>query len=62
MTCSECGRELTRDETGLSRKLINRATEVFFCLDCLSRKFDLSKEQLTELIEHFRRSGCTLFL
>ena len=62
MICSECGKELTRNETGISRKLINRATTVFYCLDCLSHIYDLSKEQLEELIEHFRRSGCTLFL
>lgn len=61
MICADCGRELTCDETGLSRKLINRGTTVFFCLDCLSRKFLLPREQLTELIDHFRKSGCTLF-
>ena len=33
MTCARCGKPLSSDETGLSRKLINRCTTVFFCLD-----------------------------
>lgn len=61
MNCSRCGRELTRDETGLSRKLISRATTVFFCLDCLGKEYHLERSQLLELIEHFRAAGCTLF-
>lgn len=61
MKCATCGRELTSDETGLSRKLINRGTTVFFCLDCLSRRFGISVAQLRELIASFRAAGCTLF-
>ena len=61
MKCARCGRELTSDETGLSRKLINRGTEVFFCLDCLGDRFGISEVQLRELIATFRAAGCTLF-
>lgn len=61
MTCARCGRTLTADETGLSRKLINRGTTVFFCLTCLSRDFRVSEQSLSEMIERFRASGCTLF-
>lgn len=61
MTCARCGKPLSSDETGLSRKLINRGTTVFFCLDCLSADFRLSREQLLDLIERFREAGCTLF-
>ena len=61
MRCAECGRELSRDETGLSRKLISRATRECYCLECLSRRFRMPRERLLELAEHFRRAGCTLF-
>ena len=62
MRCADCGRELTRDETGLSRKLISRGTQVFYCMDCLGARFRLSRPQLERLIEQFRAAGCTLFL
>ncbi len=62
MNCAECGKPLTRDETGLSRKLINRAARECFCLDCLGRRFKVTPEQLTEMAEHFRKAGCTLFI
>ena len=61
MNCAACGRELSRNEQGLSRKLINRGTATLYCLDCLGAMFRLSHEQLQELIDHFRAAGCTLF-
>ena len=61
MNCAGCGRCLTGDETGLSRKLISRGTTGFYCLSCLSGMFHTPVPQLQELIEHFRDSGCTAF-
>ena len=61
MKCAHCGRELNADETGLSRKLISRGTDICFCLGCLSRRFNVTIRQLEELIANFRASGCTLF-
>ena len=61
MKCANCGRELSRNETGLSFKLINRNTRECFCLECLSKRFRTSPEHLLELAEHFRKAGCTLF-
>jgi len=61
MTCCTCGRELTRDETGLTRKLVSRAAKDCYCLGCLGDMFRLTQAQLQELIDHFRESGCTLF-
>jgi len=62
LTCADCGRELTRDERGLSYKLISRAATELYCLDCLSRQFHLSRQELLRLAEQFRQAGCTLFL
>ena len=60
--CAGCGCELSRDERGLSCKLINRATEQFYCYDCLGKEFRLSRQELERLADQFRESGCTLFL
>ena len=59
--CASCGKELSRDEIGMTRKLISRAAVEFYCWDCLSAKFGCSVEKLTEMKEHFRREGCMLF-
>ncbi len=61
MNCHDCGRELTGDEEGLSRKLINRGTTVFYCLTCLSKEFEIPEKGLLNLIERYRAAGCTLF-
>ena len=60
-SCTACGRELTRDEIALTKKLINRGAESFFCLSCLAEKFAVSEELLKEKIDQFRKMGCTLF-
>lgn len=61
MNCARCGTALTRDETGLSRKLINRATRTFYCIDCLSKEFSTDRQSLEGLIARLREAGCTLF-
>ena len=59
--CSKCGRELTQDEIGASRKFINKGTTEFFCLDCLAERFRVTRELIEEKIEYLRQHGCTLF-
>ena len=59
--CTDCGRPLTADEIGLTKKLISRGAQSFFCLTCLARRFSVSEELLREKIDQFRRMGCTLF-
>lgn len=60
--CAGCGRSLNKDEIALTKKLINRGAEKFFCLTCLAKSFSVSEELLKEKIEQFKRMGCTLFL
>jgi hypothetical protein len=60
--CIRCGRPLEPDEIGLTKKLINRGAVQFYCLSCLSRRFDVPEEALREKIREFREMGCTLFL
>ncbi len=59
--CKTCGRELTRDEIGLTKKLINRGATEFLCLACLAKKFDMTEKECQTLIAHFREAGCHLF-
>lgn len=59
--CIKCGSELTGNDIGLTKKLINRGSTEFMCIDCLAKKFDCSRELLEEKIKQFKASGCTLF-
>lgn len=59
--CKKCGKELTPDEIGATRKLINRGSQVFYCLDCLALAFDITREDIEKKIVYFKEMGCTLF-
>lgn len=60
--CMECGRELTRDEIGLHKKMINRGALQYLCITCLAAYYSTTEEHMRERIRHFREQGCTLFL
>ena len=59
--CLRCGRLLEADEIALTKKLINRGAEHYFCLSCLAKRFEVSEENLRIKIREFREMGCTLF-
>ena len=59
--CKKCGKELSGNDIGLTKKLINRGSTEFLCVNCIAEKFDCSKELLEEKIKQFKESGCTLF-
>lgn len=59
--CKKCGKELSGNDIGLTKKLINRGSTEFLCIDCIAGKFDCTKELLEEKIRQFKESGCTLF-
>ena len=60
--CAVCGREIERDEIGLTKKLINRGTTTYLCMECLAKKFEVTVEDLEKKIVEFREMGCTLFI
>lgn len=60
--CCECGRKLKKDETALTRKLVDMDAEEFYCLDCLAEFIGCTVQDLNEKIQEFREQGCTLFL
>lgn len=62
INCAYCGKEkLSRDEIGLSKKLIHRQVERMMCLTCMAEYAEMSEEDLEELVDRFKRDGCALF-
>lgn len=59
--CKDCGRNLTNDEIGLYKRVINRGAGEYSCITCLSRFFGCSEEILQKKITHFKEMGCALF-
>ena len=57
----KCGRDLSADEIGLHKKMINRGAETFLCIDCLAAFFHCEVSLLEQKIEQFREQGCMLF-
>jgi hypothetical protein len=62
VNCFACGKEpLTRDEVGVSKKLLGRKIKHFFCLHCLAGLLDVTIDELIARIEEFKDQGCVLF-
>lgn len=60
--CYVCGKSpLKKDEIGLSKKLIDKKTEKFYCIDCLADYLEVTTDELDAKIEEFKEEGCTLF-
>lgn len=60
--CAYCDKEkLSQNEIGLNRKLIHRQIERMMCLTCMAKYFEMTEEDLKEIIERFKQQGCTLF-
>ena len=60
--CIECGRELTNDEIGLHKKMIDRGATEHLCLTCLAAFFHCEESFLARKIDQFREQGCLLFV
>ena len=59
--CMQCGRDVTPDEIGMTKKMVNRGATRFFCMDCLAQYHGIPVENLYVKLEQFREDGCTLF-
>ena len=60
--CIECNKALTKDEVALNKKLIDKNTKEFLCLNCMSEQFVCEVEDLQIKIDEFKEQGCTLFI
>lgn len=60
--CCECGKQLTKDEIALSKKLLDIDTEDFYCLTCMAEYIGCKEYDLKIKIEEFKEQGCALFL
>ena len=59
--CMKCGRKLTHTEKALHKKLVNRGAMEYMCITCLAEFYKTTEQDLRELADYFRKSGCTLF-
>jgi uncharacterized protein YlaI len=60
--CYVCGKEnLSRNEIGLTKKMLNRNSKHFFCLECLAEYLETDTEFLLTTAEAFKERGCKLF-
>lgn len=62
-SCLACGKApLSKDEIGLTKKLLDRKATRFYCLSCMAASLEVTVEELLEKIEEFKEEGCPLFL
>lgn len=60
--CHICGKEkLTKDEIGLSKKILDLKTKHFYCFSCLAEYLEVDPEFLQAKLEEFKDQGCTEF-
>jgi uncharacterized protein YlaI len=60
--CYVCGKEnLSKNEIGLTKKLLNKNAKRFYCLDCLAEFLEVDTEFLVEKVEELKTQGCRLF-
>lgn len=60
--CYVCGKTpVSKEEIGLTKKLIDRKSQIFYCISCLADYLEVTPEELLAKIEEFKEEGCTLF-
>ena len=59
--CEACGKPLTSDEIGATRKFLGPRRTKYLCLSCLSAELGADPGKLREKIEDYRRMGCVYF-
>lgn len=61
-SCVSCGKTpLSRDEIGVSKKLLDANATQAYCLSCLSDYLGVTEQDILDKIEEFKEQGCTLF-
>jgi len=61
-SCYICGKEaLSKKEIGLTKKLLDKNSTRFYCLNCLAEYLEVDTEFLLVKVEEFKEQGCKLF-
>ena len=60
--CYLCENTLDKDAIGLNKKILDKNSSRFLCIDCLAAHLDVFAEDLKAKISEFKDQGCTLFL
>lgn len=60
--CAACGKSgLSKNEIGISKKLIDPAGENLYCLSCCAEYLEVSEQDILDKIEEFKEDGCVMF-
>ena len=60
--CYVCEKEtITKNEIGLTKKLLDEDTKRFYCINCLAEYLEVDTDFLLAKIEEFKKQGCKLF-
>lgn len=62
MNCTQCGKSLTYNETGLCKRLLGKTTRKFYCKHCLAALLGVSVQRLEEKQRQYLEAGCCLFV
>lgn len=62
VTCYICGKiNLSKNEIGLTKKLLDLHSKNFYCLACLAESLEVDLDFLLVRVEEFKQEGCILF-
>ena len=60
--CISCEKyPLTKNEIGITQKLLDSSDKNFYCLDCLASYLEVDVQDILDKIEEFKDEGCKLF-
>ena len=60
--CYVCNKEpLSKNEVVLTKKLLDKNSKRYYCLDCLAEYLEVDTEFLIAKVEEFKEQGCELF-
>lgn len=60
--CVACGKKhLTKNEIGITKKLLGIKSKNFYCIDCLANFLEVEPQDIFDKIEDFKNDGCKLF-
>ena len=52
---------LSKNEIGITKKLLGEQVKHFYCLNCLATYLGVSEQDILDKIQEFKENGCKLF-